>query len=124
MDEIVIVVESAKGEASVRSTHKGVITGFSYKEGDDVKIGDPMFELDTEAQGASQSAPKAQAAKPTPQEAPKPQEPAKAQAAPEQKKAEETPKPAEAKPAPATPAGTGGSAVQGDRIHFSGVLFT
>ena len=114
MDEIVIVVESDKGEAPVRSTHKGVITGFLFKEGDDVKIGAPMFEIDTDGSGATQ----AQAA---PQQAAKKEEPkaqAQAQAAPEQKKAEE-PKAAPKPEAKAHAAPVSGTAAQGDSIRFS-----
>lgn len=122
MDEVVIVVESDKGEAPVRSTHKGVITGFLFKEGDDVKIGSPMFEIDTEASNASgqaqtQAAPQ-QAVKPEP----KKEEP-KVQAAQEPKRTEEpkaAPKP-EAKPQ-ATPAS--GAAAQGDTIRFGSSTLT
>ena len=52
-----VVVESDKGEAPVRSTTKGVITQFLFKEGDDVKIGSPIFEVDSEGTGST-SAPK------------------------------------------------------------------
>lgn len=116
MDEVVIVVESDKGEAPVRSTHKGVITGFLFKEGDDVKIGAPMFEIDTEGSGATQAqAAPQQAAK---KEEPKAQAQTQTQAAPEHKKAEE-PKAAPKPEAKAHAAPVSGTAAQGDSIRFS-----
>lgn len=109
-DEVVIVVESAKGEAPVRSTSKGVITSFLWKEGDDVKIGAPMFELDTDAK------PTVASAEPAKKEEPKKQE----QAAPKA----EAPKPAAptataAAPKPAAAAPTATKAASGDSVRFS-----
>ena len=71
VDEIVVVVESDKGEAPVRSTHKGVITNFMFKEGDDVKIGTPVFELDTDGSGKASDSSKTEAKSEPKKEAPK-----------------------------------------------------
>ena len=65
VDDEVVVLETGKSDAKVRSTHKGVITGFLFKEGDVVKIGEPLFEVDTEGKASSSDS----AAKPN--EAPK-----------------------------------------------------
>lgn len=124
-----MVLETGKSDAKVRSTHKGVITSFLFKEGDVVKIGEPLFEVDTEgkATAGSSSAPKdapkaADAAKQA--QAPKHDDQAKHQAAAAQPKTaeksgkshllSEAPKPKASEPAPA-----GGKAVQGDSIRFS-----
>lgn len=94
VDDEVVVLETGKSDAKVRSTHKGVITGFLFKEGDVVKIGEPLFEVDTEGKPtvsdtAAQPKQAAQQEAPKKEEAPKKDQGAQAQASAQQ------PKPAE-----------------------------
>lgn len=116
---MVIVVESDKGEAPVRSTHKGVISSYLFNEGDDVKIGTPLFELDTDgkaspsASESKQEAPKKEEKKEEKKEVKK-EETKKEEAAP--KKQETASQPQKSTPKPAS-----GSAVQGDTIKFSNI---
>lgn len=111
VDEIVAVVESDKGEAPVRSTHKGVLTNYLFKEGDDVKIGAEMFELDTEGKASASEAKKDEPKQEEPKKAAPEKEPTKQASEP---KAEAKPEP---KPAPKAP--ESGKAVQNDTIKFS-----
>lgn len=77
-DDVVVVMESDKGEAEVRTTASGVISEFKYKVGDDATVGSVMFVIDTAAQKpaggakATGEAPKKEAPKSeAPKEAPK-----------------------------------------------------
>lgn len=103
-------MESAKGEAPVRSTSKGVITSFMWKEGDDVKIGAPMFELDTDAK------PTVASQEPAKKEEPKKQEQAASKA--EAPKATAAPTTAAAPKQAAAATGTG-KAASSDSVRFS-----
>lgn len=109
VDDVVIVVESDKGEAPVRSTHSGVITKYLYNEGDDVTIGADIFELDTEGKAsAAPSQPKAEAPKQESKPAPEAAKPAptETKAAP---KAQPAPTP---KAAPAASSGASKDTIQ------------
>lgn len=142
VDEIVVVVESDKGEAPVRSTHKGVITNFMFKEGDDVKIGTPVFELDTDGSGKAsdsskteaKSEPKKEAPKTEKKEEPRREEPKREEPKKEEphKEARETPKHEQKsesksaepkKEAPKSSEGTSKPA-QSDTIKFTESVYT
>lgn len=94
MDEVVVVMESDKGEAGVRTTEAGTIKEFLVSEGDDIDIGAEVFVVDTEGKGDASGAPA--------------QEEPKAAAAPvpaqDTPKAHSTPSPTPAKPKAPTPA--------------------
>jgi len=107
VDEVVMVFETAKNDASVRTTEAGIITEFLVAEGDDVDVGANIFVLDTDGKKSETAAPK--------QEAPKEENKAtetKSEEAPAQKAEPAEPaKPAPdmksppKAPAPKTPAG-------------------
>ena len=103
-DEIVINMESEKGDAQVRTPEAGVIVEFKFEEGDDAEVGNVMFVVDTSAEkpaGGAPAQPAAQAEAPK-EEKQEAQKPAQTQAAPAQK----------APPAPKAP--TDGKAKQAD----------
>jgi 2-oxoglutarate dehydrogenase E2 component (dihydrolipoamide succinyltransferase) len=105
-DDVVVVMESDKGEAEVRTTASGVITEFKFNIGDDAGVGSIMFLVDTTAaKGQAKPAEAAKEAKADKTEKPAPKAAKKEEVAPVAKKADPAPKAekkADAAPAPKT----------------------
>ena len=68
MDEIVITLESAKNDAEVRTTTAGVITKFLVEMDQDVEVGNPLFEVDSDAKKPEQGSQKEAPVQETPKE--------------------------------------------------------
>lgn len=53
MDEIVVTIESDKGDNPMRTPEAGTIKEFLVEEGETVEIGQEIFVIDTEGKAAS-----------------------------------------------------------------------
>lgn len=51
LDEIVAVIETDKVTVDIRSPKEGKLTKLHAKEGDNLEVGKPFFDIDTDAKG-------------------------------------------------------------------------
>eukprot|EP00475_Leptophrys_vorax_P025339 TRINITY_DN35499_c0_g2_i2.p2 TRINITY_DN35499_c0_g2~~TRINITY_DN35499_c0_g2_i2.p2 ORF type:complete len:429 (+),score=136.04 TRINITY_DN35499_c0_g2_i2:2363-3649(+) len=110
VDDVVVVIETDKISADVRSPHAGVISELFHEEGAVIDVGKPLFAV-TLGEGAAAPAPSVQpATAPPPAAAPATPPPAAAPAVPPKAAAAPPPKAPEKKPAsaPSPPAPSGG----------------
>jgi len=62
-DQAIAEVMTDKATVEVPSPHKGKVTAVKAKEGDTIKVGDVLIEMETSAGASSKDAPKAEASK-------------------------------------------------------------
>lgn len=51
MDEIVAVIETDKVTVDIRSPKEGKLTKLYAQEGDNLEVGKPFFDIDTDSKG-------------------------------------------------------------------------